>query len=148
MESAASYCTPIQDSLLLEIQTDDVYQDIAKHADLNDTPNYQKDYPLYSTGNEKVLGKMKDECAGRPIAEYVGLLQKIYSIIQASGKSIKKAKGVITNTLKKHVHHEQPKEALFEKQTFRHGLDVLWSDRHRIYGQRLNKVLLSPDSKR
>ena len=28
------------DSLLLEIQTDDVYQDMDKHADLNDTSNY------------------------------------------------------------------------------------------------------------
>ena len=36
------------DSLLLEIQTDDVYQDMAKHADLYDTSNYQKDHPLYS----------------------------------------------------------------------------------------------------
>ena len=92
---------------------------------------------------------MKDECAGRPIAEYVGLRPKMYSILEASEKSIKKAKGVKKNTVKKHIHHEQYKEALFEKQTFRHGMDVLRSERHRIYGQRLNKVSLSPfDSKR
>ena len=40
-------------------------------------------------------------------------------------------------------------EALFEKTTFRHGMDVLRLERHHIYGQRLNKVSLSPfDSKR
>ena len=39
--------------------------------------------------------------------------------------------------------------ALFEKQTFRHGMDVLRSEGHRNYGQHLNKVSLSPfDSKR
>ena len=61
------------DSLLLEIQTEDVYRDIAEHAHLYDTSDYPKGHPLYSTVNKKVLGKMKDECAGRPIAEYVGL---------------------------------------------------------------------------
>ena len=137
------------DSLLLEIQTDDVYQDIANNADLYDTSNYQKDHPLHNTGNEKVLVKMKDECAGRPIAEYVGLRPKMYSILEASGKSTKKAKGVKKNTVKKQIYHEQYKEALFEKQTFRHGMGVLRSERYRIYGQRLNKVSLSPfDSKR
>ena len=136
------------DSLLLEIQTDDVYQDMTKHPDLYDTPNYQKDHPLYSAGNEEVLGKMKDECAGRPIAEYVGLRTKMYSILEASGKSFKKAKGVKKNTVKKHVHNEQYKEALFKKQNFLHGMDGLRSERYRIYGQRLKTVLLSPfDSK-
>ena len=136
------------DSLLLEIHTDDVYQDMAKHADLYDTSNYQKDHPLYSTGNEKVLGKMKAEWAGCRIAEYVGLRPKMYSILEASGKSIKKAKGVKKNTLKKHIHHKQYKEVLFENQTFPHGMDALRSERHRIYAQRLNKVSVSPfDSK-
>ncbi|MEW8685625.1 MAG: hypothetical protein AB2556_07435, partial [Candidatus Thiodiazotropha sp.] len=42
--------------------------------------------PLHSTENKKVLGKMKDECAGWSIAEYVGLQPKMYSILEASGK--------------------------------------------------------------
>ena len=137
------------DSLLLEIQTEDVYQDMADHAHLYDTSDYPQDHPLYSTVNKKVLGKMKDECAGRPIAEYVGLRPKMYSILEADGKNIKKAKGVKKNVVKKHIRHEQYKEALFERRTFRHGMEVLRSERHRIYGQHLNKVSLSPfDSKR
>ncbi|MEW8688589.1 MAG: hypothetical protein AB2556_22475 [Candidatus Thiodiazotropha sp.] len=66
------------------------------------------------------------------------------SILEASGKNIKKAKDVRKATVKKHIRHEQFKEALFEKETFRHGMDVLRSERHRIYGQYLNKVSLSP----
>ena len=122
----------------------------AKHADLYDTSDYPKDHPLHSMVNKKALNKMKDECAGRrPIAEYVGLRSKLNSILEASGKSIKKAKGVQKNTVKKHIRHEQYKEALVVKQTFRHGMDVLRSERHHIYGQRLNRVSLSPfDSKR
>ena len=137
------------DSLLLEIQTNDVYRDMAERADLYDTSDYPKDHPLHSTANKKVLGKMKDECAGRQIAEYVGLRPKMYSILEASGGNIKKAKGVKKGVVKKRIRHEQYREALFEKKTFRHGMDVLRAERHRIYGQHLNKVSLSPfDSKR
>ena len=51
--------------------------------------------------------------------------------------------------VKMHICHKQYKEALFRKKTFRHGMDVLCSEGHRIYGQHLNKVSLSPfDSKR
>ncbi len=137
------------DSLLLEIQTEDVYKDMAQQAHQYDTSDYPKDHPLHSTVNKKVLGKMKDECAGRPIAEYVGLRPKMYSIQLEDGPVIKKAKGVKRNVVKKDIRHEQYKTALFEKQTFRHGMDVLRSERHRIYGQHLNKISLSPfDSKR
>lgn len=137
------------DSLLLSIETEDVYKDIGRHAALYDTSDYPEDHPLHSTTNKKVLGKMKDECAGRPIAEYVGLRPKMYSILEAGGANIKKAKGVKKGVVKKHIRHEQYRTALFEKQTFRHGMDVLRSERHRIYGQHLNKVSLSPfDSKR
>jgi len=61
------------DSLLLEIQTEDIYKDMAEDIDLYDTSNYPKDHPLYSDKNIKVLGKMKDGCAGKPIAECVCL---------------------------------------------------------------------------
>ncbi|MEW8615643.1 MAG: DNA polymerase, partial [Candidatus Thiodiazotropha sp.] len=70
------------DSLLLEIQTDDVYKDMTEHRDLYDTSDYPQDHPLYSSANMKVLGKLKDECAGRAIAEYVGLRPKMYSILE------------------------------------------------------------------
>ena len=93
-------------------------------------------------------GKMKHECAGRRIAEYVGLRPKIYLILEAGG-NIKKGKGVRKNVVKKHIRHEQYREALFGKRAFRNDMDVLRSECHRIYGQYLNKVSLSPfDSKR
>ena len=137
------------DSLLLEIQTEDVYSDMSEHQSLYDTSDYPEDHPLHSKVNKKVLGKMKDECAGRAIEEYVGLRPKMYSILEASGACIKKAKGVKKNVVKKHIRHEQYREALFGKKTFRHSMDVLRSEKHHIYGLHLNKVSLSPfDSKR
>ena len=137
------------DSLLILIKTEDVYTDMATRPDLYDTSGYPKAHPLYSTANKKVVGKMKDECSGRPIAEYVGLRPKMYSILEAGGAVIKRAKGVKKSVVKKQIRHDQYKEALFSKKTFRHGMDVLRSEGHQIYGQHLNKISLSPfDSKR
>jgi len=59
------------DSLLLEIEMDDVYKDIETSKNLYDTSDYLKEHPLHSNTNKKVLGKMKDKCAGTPIAECV-----------------------------------------------------------------------------
>ena len=137
------------DSFLLVIETEDVYKDMAQNKTLYGTSDYPQDHPLYSSANKKVLEKLKNECAGRAIAEYVSLRPKMYSILEAGGKNNKKAKGVKKNVLKKQIRHGQYKEAHFEIQTFRHGMDALRSERHRIYGQHLNKVSLSLfDSKR
>ena len=137
------------DSLLLEIETEEVYADIAQGQDLYDTSDFPKEHPLHRMANKKVIGKMKNDCAGRPIAEYVGLRPKMYSILEAGGSNSKKAKAVKKNVVKKLIRHDQYREALFEKKTFRHGMHVLRSEGHHIYGQHLNKVSLSPfDSKR
>ena len=50
------------DSLLMQIETDDIYQDMLQHIDDYDTSDYPKDHYLHSTNNLKVPGKMKDEC--------------------------------------------------------------------------------------
>ena len=76
------------DSLLLKIQAEDVHIDMAAHAEFCDTSDYPKDHPLHSVKNKKVLGKMKEECAGHSVAEYVGLLSKMYSIFEVNGKGI------------------------------------------------------------
>ena len=77
------------DSLLLEIETETVYKDMEGPlgADLFHTSNYPKEHPLHSDKNKKVLGKMKDECAGLPIAECVCLRPKMYSILMVGEKT-------------------------------------------------------------
>ena len=136
-------------SLLVEIETDDVYKDIEKNKDLYDTSDYPKEHPLYSNINKKVLGKMKDECNGTPIVECVCLRPKMYSILKADEKNIKKAKGVKKSVVNKKIMHEHYKETLFGKEQKRHGMNIIRSEGHEIYGMHLNKISLSPfDSKR
>ena len=80
-------------SLVLEVQTEDVYAEIAGSADQYDASNYAKDHQLYRRANKKVLGKMKDECTGMPIAEFVRLRPKMYSTCTAASAEERKAKG-------------------------------------------------------
>jgi hypothetical protein len=68
------------DSLCYYLITDDVYRDMLEYRRLLDTSNYPRDHPLYSVENMKVIGKMKDECSGKPPLEFVGLLSKMYSL--------------------------------------------------------------------
>ena len=74
------------DSLILDIQTDDLYQDMREDWRLYDTSNYPKDSPLFSPINKKVLGKMKDECGGLAIEEVVAVRPKMYSVVKAGKK--------------------------------------------------------------
>lgn len=52
------------DSLMYEIFTDNIYQDMTTFRDYFDTSGYDSKHPLYSTTNKKVVGKMKDELSG------------------------------------------------------------------------------------
>ena len=66
-------------TLLVDIKTEDVYKDMAETKDQYDFSDYLKDHPLFDETNKKVLGKMKDECTGAPISEYIGLRPKMGS---------------------------------------------------------------------
>ena len=127
------------DSLLLEIKTEDVYKDMKRSLSHYDTRDFPKDHPLHSQKNKKVIGKMKDECAGEPISEAVCPRSKMYSIWLENEQNIKKAKGTTKVVTKKEIQHQHYKDALFK-----HGMDMLRSKDHQIYGGHLNKTTLSP----
>ena len=137
------------DSLLLNVQTEDVYKDMKEDLWMYDTSNYPKDHPLYDDRNKKVLGKMKDECRGTAIEEVVAVRSKMYSISKADSNSIRKAKGVKKNVIENEITHEHYKEALFGRKQFMHKMKILQSEGHEMYGMCMNKVSISPfDTKR
>ena len=57
-----------------------------------------------------MIGKFKDEAAGVPICEFVGLRSKMYSYIKNNKKGGKKAKGIKKNVIKKDIQHENYKK--------------------------------------
>jgi hypothetical protein len=137
------------DSLLVDIKTEDVYKDMSEMKDEYDFSDYPKEHPLHDETNKKVIGKMKDECASVLISEYVGLRPKLYSVLRADEEVIKKSKGTKKYVIKKHINFENYKDALFNKKTYTHSMNMLRSMQHNIYGLKVNKITLSPlDTKR
>ena len=136
------------DSLCYEIETVDIYQDMLNDAQHFDTSDYRKDHPLYNTVNKKVLGKMKDECAGVPPSEFIGLRSKMYSLLY-DGKEKKTAKGVKKSVVKNDITHQDYKSTLFGKTMQNHTMMQIRSFNHQLYTVKLNKTSLSPyDDKR
>ena len=82
------------DSLTYEIEAEDVYQDFWKHKDMFDNSDYSSNHQYFDATNKKVIGKFKDEAAGVPITEFVGLRSKMYSYIKDNNNGGKTAKGI------------------------------------------------------
>ena len=85
------------DSLVYEIETDDVYEDFYEDKSLFDFSNYSKDSRFYDPVDKKEIGKMKDEVMENIINEFVGLQSKMNCLIMVDDKEIKKAKGANKN---------------------------------------------------
>ena len=137
------------DSLTYQVKTKDLYEDMKRDEDLYDTSNYPKDHPLFSAKNKKVIGKFKDETAGLPITEWVGLRPKMYSMKLSDGKEKKTGKGIKKNVLKKNIKHQHFKECLFLQKEYQHSMMYFRSQGHQLFTTRQMKKSLSPfDDKR
>jgi hypothetical protein len=67
------------DSFIIEIKTENIFEDMKQDLQLFDTSDYQKSHPCYSDARKKVIGKFKDELKGIPISEFCGLRSKMYA---------------------------------------------------------------------
>lgn len=61
------------------IKTENLYADMLDHNDDYDLSNFPADHPCFRGTNKAIIGKFKDEAAGMPILEFVGLRAKMYS---------------------------------------------------------------------
>jgi hypothetical protein len=91
------------DSLILHIQTDDVYDDLLEIKDQLDFSDYPIYHKCYDKTNKKVIGKFKDESNGKIITEFVGLRSKMYSYIVDSNEK-NRCKGINKSTSKNFTH--------------------------------------------
>ena len=106
------------DSLMYQIETEDVYNDMWEMKDLFDFSEYPVGSPYHDETNKKVIGKMKDELSGEIIFEFVGLRPKMYSIQtiktvndEAIYTDKHRAKGIQREEAAK-LRHEQYKKQL------------------------------------
>ena len=131
------------DSLTYEIEADDVYLDFYNDKHKFDNSDYPKSSPYFDDTNKKVIGKFKDEAAGVPIHEFVGLRSKMYSYIKDNQEGGKKAKGIKKSVVKKNIRHEDYKETLSKDEQMHHKMKTIRSKNHELYSYEINKVSLS-----
>ena len=67
------------DSLVYEIQNDDIYEWTKQHKSLFDLSDSERP-DLKDNTNKKVIGVMKDEMSSLLIKEFIALNPKVYSI--------------------------------------------------------------------
>ena len=131
------------DSLTYEIEADDVYQDFWNDKYKFENSDYLESSKYFDKSNKKVIGKFKDEAAGVPICEFIGLRSKMYSYMKDNQKGGKTAKGIKKNVIKKDITHENYKNTLFNAEQMSHKMKTIRSENHELGSYEINKVSLS-----
>ena len=73
-------CYSDTDSFILNVFCEDFYEELAAKPHVReffDFSNFDKQHPLYTETNKKVVLKFKDEMAGELIQEFCGLKPKV-----------------------------------------------------------------------
>ena len=131
------------DSLTYEIEAEDVYQDFWNDKDKFDNSDYPESSLYFDKANKKVIGKFKDEAAGVPICEFVGLRSKMYSYIKDNKKGGKTAKGIKKNVIKEDITHKDYKDTLSKNREMYHKMKTIRSNNHELGSYEINKISLS-----
>ena len=90
-----------------------------------------------------VIGKFKDEAAGIPITEFIGLRSKMYSYVKDNGKNEKTAKGIRKYMIKKNIAHQDYKDTLQNNKQIYHTMKTVRSVCHQLGSYELSKISLS-----
>ena len=106
----------------------------------------------FLTKIKKVIGKFKDEAAGKPIVDFVGLKSKMCSykieIDDGQGRgrgsakveNKKTAKGVKKNVIKRDLDHSDYLNVLINNSIMQHKMRSIRSDHHVVSSYEINKT--------
>ena len=147
------------DSLVLEIETEDFFADIAADVpEWFDTNDFPADHPAVLNGmpivleNKKKIGLMKDECGGLIMTEFVALKPKLYSFLLEANEKImekQKAKGVKKCMIKKSLRHANFVKCLMTGKNQMRKQTLFRSREHHLFTENMTKIALSAaDDKR
>ena len=141
------------DSLVYEIETDDIYEDIRNDpaaAAYFDMSNYPQTSRFYSCTNKGIVGKMKDESEGKIITQVAAVRPKMYSYLTLGSadengnrtlKEAKRAKGIQKAAVKDITHAAYVAQILQPKENYvrvrrieqrRHQLRTIEQDKRGI----------------
>ena len=126
------------DSFIYEITGEYFYEIMYKHKELFDLSNQPKDSKYFCNDNKKVPGKMKEEYAGIPIYEYIGLKSEMYSIRNVYNHEKSVYKGHNSD-----IKYDEFKDTHSNKKVIRHNMRGIQSKHQEIYTYESNKTSLS-----
>ncbi|GIY06963.1 c2H2-type domain-containing protein [Caerostris extrusa] len=129
------------DSLYMNIETKDVYQDLRrKFKSILDLSNFERDIPMFEDSNKGKLGLLKSETL-QPIKEFIGLKCKMYAF--SYGNNIKKtAKGVKKSNVSG-FNLNMYKNVLYDKLCLKQKQAAIISKKHELKTIVQNKIGLS-----
>ncbi len=136
------------DSMVLNVKTEDVYEDLRDLSFYMDFSEYPPDHTLYDITNKKVVGKFKDELGGKVMEEWCAIRSKCYAFSITNAGTKQKLKGVKAYAV---PQLEQYKQCLFD-QTLSHidaTYNLLRSKNHQMNVVEVTKTALNKfDDKR
>ena len=149
-QNNAKLCYMDTDSLIINMKTEDFYEDIANDVEKRfDSSNYEVNIPLPKGKNKNMIGLMKDELGGKIMTEFATFRPKTYSYLMDAGNSDKKAKGTKKCEIKKILKFNDCKDCLLNNEIILKSQQRFKSEAHSVYTEEVSEISLSSnDDKR
>ena len=145
----AKLCYMDTDSFIINVKTEDVYEDIAKDVEKRfDTSNYEVNRSLPIGNNKKVIGLMKDELGGKIMTEFVALRPKTYSYLTDDDNNDKKVKGTKKCVIKRILKFNDYKNCLLDSKIILKSQQRFKSEAHNVYTEEINKIELNSNDRK
>ena len=145
----AKLCYIDTDNSIIDIKTEDVYEDIADDFEKRfDTSNYSVNRPLPTGKNKKVIGLMKDELGGKIMTELVALRPKTYSYLMDDDNSDKKANGTEKYVIKRILTFNDYKDCLLNNEVILESQQRFKRELHNAYAEEVNNIALSSNDEK
>ena len=151
------------DSLVYDIQTEDIFKDMLERNEYYDFSNFKSDHPIFNElseeekknlqeKNDAIPCKYKDELEGNVIKEFAAVKPKMYSYIMKGkdkDEQKAKAKGITEAARKKDMKHEKYVNAINKPTVEKTSFNSIQSKEHQLETKQVNKIsLTSIDDKR
>ena len=149
----AKLCYMDNDSFIINIKTEDVYEDIADDVEKRfDKSNYEVNKLLPTGKNLKMIWLMKDELGEKIMTDFVALRPKTCSYLMDDGNTdsathvIKKAKGTKKCLIKRMLKFNDYKNCLLNNKITLKSQQRFKSEAHNVYTEEINKIELSSNA--
>ena len=137
-------CYTDTDSVILNINTEDLYEDLHNCRYDFDLCDYPKDHKSFHEQNKKVIGYPKDETNGEPIKELIAVLSKVYGYDHHL-----KIKGTSKSTIEKQITMDDLRHCIYHDEQLQKINYSIRSKKFDLFTLEQNKIACSPiDQKR